>query len=116
MFVRLLQLNLIGLLLTISSCRPEIIPPPERGACVVTYPDGDICHEVPRLACVAAMGEYFGDGSFCEETLLPTDSIATEPSSKYLKRAVISSVSGILAILVVWIAYRRNRIASRKTR
>lgn len=112
MFVQLLQLNLIGLLLTISSsCVSFPEPPEQRGACVVTFPDReDICLEVPQQACLAAMGEYYGDGSTCDAlspVFLPD---LVEPSPLYLDQKVIYSVGGTLtAVFAAWVANRRRK-------
>lgn len=111
MFVQLLQLNLIGLLLTISSgC--VTLPEPldlERGACVVTFPDReDICVEVPQQACLAAMGEYYGDGSMCD--MLSSTPILVEPSPLYLDQKIIYSVGGTLtAVFAAWAANRGRK-------
>lgn len=86
-----------------------------RGACTVTYPDReDICLEVPQLACIAAMGEYFGDGSTCGDLQGYDFDQIVEPSPIYLDQKVIYSVGGtITAIAAAWagnVVRRRKKI------
>ncbi len=86
---------------------PKFSDPPdlERGACTVTFPDrDDICLEVPFRACVAAMGEYGGDGSTCEESQGYDSDQIVEPSPLYLDKTVIYSVGGTATAIAGTIA------------
>lgn len=110
--MRLLQLNLIGLLLTTSSGCVSFPEPVdlERGACVVTYPDREICLEVPYRSCIAAMGEFYGVGSNCEDIHPQTPIDPGEPTPLYLDEKVIYSVGGTLtAIAAVWAGNKRRK-------
>lgn len=99
--MRLLQLSLIGLLATTSSCIsiPDISPPDvQRGACIITLPNREICVEVTLLSCFESTGKFSGVGSTCN-----SPSISVEPTPVYLNETVIYSVGGaVTAIVAAW--------------
>lgn len=114
MDVTYLQLSVIGLLATTSSCvQFPKSPDLERGACVVALPDREVCTEMTLLACFDIHGEFDGVGSTCESHGSQGDLLGPdlpEPTPLYLNSKVISAFGGAITVAVgQWALNRRRR-------
>lgn len=90
--------------ITLPKFKEEPFLDQRRGACSVVLSDQNLCLRMTFEDCLAARGEYAGDGSECQTPTI------LEPTPLYLDKTVIYSVGGaITAMFAAWAAWARRK-------